>query len=131
VGKNQEVFSADEAIAELILATSYTIDHFYRFSIFNGGLSKHQFIFLFNCYQQRENRNNEFVAALQGVDLRKATGKTTARTSGNSPDNPVPLFGDPEDYADLPMTEREEMTNNMLSKHKVWAGDSINKKAKV
>lgn len=131
MGKSQEVFSADEAIAELILTTSYTIDHFYRFSIFEGGLSKYQFIFLFNCYQQKENRSNEFIAALHGVDLRKAAGKANARASGDSPDNPVPLFGDPEDYADLSESEREEMTNTMLSKHKVWAGDSINKKATV
>lgn len=83
-------------------------------------------MFLFECYQSKQNRDYEFHAALQGIDLNK--GKPKKRKDIQSADPAVPLFGDPEDYLELSEEQKENLTNKMLGKHKSWAENSLNKK---
>lgn len=117
--QNQEYISTDEAIAEIIFNTSYTIDHFYKFSIFQGGLTKEQFQFLYDAYQSKLSREYEFQAALHGVSFK---GGSKSKKKDVQSDNPnIPLFGDPEQYATLSAEERENLTQKMLNKHKAWA----------
>jgi hypothetical protein len=35
------------------------------------------------------------------------------------------LFGDPEEYKNLSDTEKEELTQTMLGKHKVWVDNPL------
>ena len=117
--KNQEFISTDGAISELILTTSYKIENFYRYSIFQGGLTREQFNCLYDAYQTKIVRDREFLAAIHGVTLEKSSSASSK--DQQSATSKVPLFGDPEDYKDLSEQEKEELTQKMIGQHKVWA----------
>jgi hypothetical protein len=38
------------------------------------------------------------------------------------------MFRDPKDYESLSQEEREEMTEKMMGKHKLWAGTAFENK---
>jgi hypothetical protein len=43
----------------------------------------------------------------------------------------VPLFGAPEDYNHLSAEEKQQKTEKMMSKHKVWSSDPFGAKTKT
>ena len=123
--ENQEYITTDEAVAELIFSTNYTVDHFYKYHSFQGGLTKKQFDFLYDAYQSKLAREYEFQAALHGTSLKG--GKKQRKKEPQSDNTKVPLFSDPEEYTNISPEEREKMTQAMLGKHRSWAANPLTK----
>jgi hypothetical protein len=75
-------------------------------------------------YKLKEDEEHlRFQAAIHGAKLKEA-----GRAPTSSKDNlgkAVPMFGDPKDYESLSQEEREEMTEKMMGKHKIWAGTAF------
>jgi len=59
----------------------------------------------------------KFLAQLHGAKF-KNSDKSTSE-AGNAK---VPLFGDPETYSHMSDIEKENLTKNMMGKHKTWSG---------
>jgi hypothetical protein len=75
-------------------------------------------------YKLKEDEEHlRFQAAIHGAKLKEA-GQSFA-PSGDNLKRPVPMFGDPKDYESLSQEEREEMTEKMMGKHKMWAGSAF------
>jgi hypothetical protein len=71
-------------------------------------------------YKLKEDEENiRFQAAIHGAKL-----KDTPQKVSKTEDGAVPLFGDPKDYESMSREKREELTQRMMGKHKVWAGQS-------
>ncbi len=70
---------------------------------------------------EEEEAALQFQAALHGVKLR---GVGQPSTKDNL-EKAVPMFGDPKDYDSLSQEEREELTEKMMGKHKIWAGTAF------
>lgn len=88
-------------------------------------MTKAQFEFLYKCHQEKIGRDFEFQAALHGVSLKGGSKKSKKETQ--SANQPVPLFGDPEEYKKLSSEEKESLTQKMLNKHKTWAENPFSK----
>lgn len=71
---------------------------------------------------KEEEEALRFQAAIHGVKL-KETGRATS--SKDNLKKAVPMFGDPKDYESLTQEEREELTEKMMGKHKIWAGTAF------
>jgi len=63
----------------------------------------------------------EFQAIIHGAKIEK--NDTQLSDSASSPQKQQSLmkFGDPEDYKNMPMEERESLTEKMMGVHKAWA----------
>lgn len=70
---------------------------------------------LFEELQKIKQEEFRIQAALQGVDLSKDT---------QSPSSDNMMFKDPSEYDDLSEEERENLTQEMMSKHKGWVNKS-------
>lgn len=86
-----------------------------------GGLTYNQIVGLYEYYLKEEEASIRFQAAIHGTKL-KETKQPSAE--GNL-EKSVPMFGDPKDFDSLSQEEREEMTEKMMGKHKVWAGKAF------
>jgi hypothetical protein len=73
-------------------------------------------------YKLKEDEEHlRFQAAIHGAKL-KSTGRISDK--GNL-EKAVPMFGDPKEYETLSQEKREEMTEKMMGKHKIWAGTAF------
>jgi len=73
-------------------------------------------------YKLKEDEDSlRFQAAIHGAKLKESGRPSSKDNLGR----PVPMFGDPKDYESVSQEEREEMTQKMLGKHKVWAGGAF------
>jgi len=54
-------------------------------------------------------------------------GKKKSSKEPQSASQPIPLFGDPEEYSKLSSEEKENLTNTMLNKHKKWSENPLQK----
>lgn len=70
----------------------------------------------------------KFQASIHGIDLEKEMKKKGVDIMEPQHDKVTKVesfkFGDPEDYKDMPMAEREALTEKMKKKYKAWAGDT-------
>ena len=65
----------------------------------------------------------KFKAMLNGIDvsMEDEDSKKTVDTSGKAPaGNPVPLFGDPDEYRLLSKEEADALTSKMKGQHQSW-----------
>ena len=85
-----------------------------------GGITYSQIVGLYEFKLKEDEDNLRFQAAIHGATLKGAPQKV-AKTG----DEAVPLFGDPKDYDSMSQEKREELTQKMMGKHKVWAGKSL------
>ena len=60
-----------------------------------------------------------FEAGLQGVNLNEVSGK---KPEGKVKTKATPEFQSPEEYAKLSKEERQELTRQMMGKHKLKFG---------
>ena len=60
-----------------------------------------------------------FEASLQGVDLNEAVGE---KEKGKQKLSAVPEFKSPEEYQNMTKEEREELTRQMMGRHKLKFG---------
>ena len=63
----------------------------------------------------------KFLAKLHGAKFEEDNKITDKKTNSTVE---IPQFGDPQKYANLSKEEREQLTKDMLSKHKIWAENS-------
>lgn len=71
-------------------------------------------------------RNDEYEieAALHGIDVTKdADGGNSQENISQNLNKEVPLFGNPDDYANMSPEKKEEMTQKMMGKHKKWQSE--------
>ena len=97
----------------------YNLDNFYNLHYYEGGLATAQVTRMFNYIIEEKNEEIIFQAALRGIKLKdpKAPQK----------DEVVPMFGDPDSYDELSDEEREELTQDMMGKHKTWVATGLGK----
>ena len=78
---------------------------------------------------KREFDRMKFEASIHGIDLEKELkeqGVEMPKEDGSKAVEAAPfLFGDPEDYKDMPMDEREALTQKMKGQHKTWAKHAV------
>lgn len=81
--------------------------------------------FLLDHYYTKEADHYKFLAAINGIDLDDVKGNKEGSTSNHvspkSSNKSKLLFGDPADYENYSDKEREDLTKQMLAKHKTWA----------
>ena len=87
----------------------------------HGGLTYGQIVGLYEYKLKEDEEDIRFQAAIHGAKL-KEFGQTSPKNNLNKA---VPMFGDPKDYESLSQEEREEMTQKMMGKHKIWAGTAF------
>ena len=78
---------------------------------------------LFEDYQERQMQERRFQAAIHGINLDKEMKKQTMKKKEDSSF----MFGDPKEYEKMSKEERKKKTEEMLGKHKSWAGDKMRK----
>ncbi len=74
-------------------------------------------------YEETQLRKSEewtFLANIHGIETDKDKQKQSENNEINT-DTTIPQFDDPAKYANLPMEERERLTEEMLLQHKKWA----------
>jgi hypothetical protein len=86
-----------------------------------GGLTHDQMVGLYEHKLKEDEEHLRFQAAIHGAKLKETGRPTTKNNLGKA----VPMFGDPKDYESLSQEEREEMTDKMMGKHKIWAGTAF------
>jgi len=65
-----------------------------------------------------------FLAGIHGIDL-KDSNNAQVKTNHTDIKSSVPFFGPPEDYENLSASEKEDMSQKMLSKHKNWSKGAL------
>ena len=63
-----------------------------------------------------------FEAGLQGVNLNEVSGKKQEKQEGKVKTKATPEFQSPEEYEKLSKEEKEELTRQMMGKHKLKFG---------
>lgn len=76
---------------------------------------------LFEDYQERQMQERRFQAAIHGINLDKEMKKQTMKKKEGSSF----MFGDPKEYEKMSEEEKEKKTEEMMGKHKSWAGQVI------
>jgi hypothetical protein len=109
----------------------YDLDHIFKKSFINGGLTRNQIIILFtNASEAEYNRFRTQAlftsAAVWGKDPGDLIGrvKKSSSTSHQSLPNQstvFPVFDHPDKYKDFSQEEKESLTKKMMQTHKVWA----------
>jgi len=63
-----------------------------------------------------------FQAGIHGIDLDKETGMKRGSQVSTVKGKPADIFkfGDPDSYKNMSQEEREELTQQMMGKHKAW-----------
>ena len=79
---------------------------------------------LFNLGMKRRVADFKMNARMQGCTF-KDDDTVDSPNQTPSVDAKVPMFGDPAAYEHLSEEERKEMTQKMLSKHKLWASQDF------
>ena len=76
---------------------------------------------LFEDYQERQMQERRFQAAIHGINLDKEMKKQTKKKKEDGSF----MFGDPKEYEKMSKKERKKKTEEMMGKHKTWAGQVI------
>lgn len=104
----------------------YRLEHFYKRSFKEGGVTFGQLLVLYEHAQKREIDRYKFQATLHGAEPKDmpAVERKEARPF---------KFGDPEVYKNMPPEEQKNLTEQMMQAHKQWARRPHSKhpKAKV
>jgi len=102
----------------------YKLNDFYCRSFKDGGVTLGQLSVLYEQAQKRIIEHNKFLAAIHGVDVKDSPAAA-------KPDKPDGfMFGDPEDYKNMPMEQRTALTQKMLGAHKRWGQSPLGKNMK-
>ena len=81
-----------------------------------------QVVTLYKNMKKIEYDKFKLMASLHGVTLNDSP------QSGNSKftkDPEVPLFGNPDDYANLSEEQKNSLTEKMMNKHKFWSSNAL------
>uniref|UniRef100_A0A6M3IH48 Uncharacterized protein n=1 Tax=viral metagenome TaxID=1070528 RepID=A0A6M3IH48_9ZZZZ len=113
-----------EAVTTVCEIYGYRLHNFYGRSFRDGGVTLGQLTVLFEHAQKRIMDRNKFHAAIHGVE----TKGTPAKNQEQKPNGFI--FGDPKDYENIPMKEREAMTDKMMGAHKRWGQSPLGKTMK-
>jgi len=75
---------------------------------------------MFEHSEKRLGERLKFDAQLHGAKIEE---KPIARAPEEMPVKPKGsfMFGDPEAYKDIPEAQRQEITDRMMNKHKIWS----------
>jgi len=110
---------------------TYRIEDFYSKSFREGGLTYQQFLCLHAMADEAAYNQNQFLAAIHGIDIAAPATKHSSPRPGQAPHsqkksttNGPMLFGDPEQYSHLSDEERKALTQKML-KHWKPMGDTM------
>ncbi len=87
----------------------------------DGGLPRSQFETLYTELCSIQNKEYQFLAAIQGVDINEGKEETVTKEENLAK---VPLFGDPEDYSKLSEEEQNDLSQKMMNRHKSWATET-------
>jgi len=68
-------------------------------------------------------QERRFQAGIHGINLDKEMKKQTKKQK----EEKSFMFGDPKDYEKMSEKERKKKTEQMMGKHKAWAGDIMRK----
>ena len=77
---------------------------------------------MFENIQKVKGYEMKFQAGIHGVELKD---KLKQSEPSAILENKVPLSGDPEDYEKMSDSEKEDLTQKMMGKHKNWAKGGI------
>ncbi len=102
----------------------YRLEHFYQRSFKEGGVTFGQLFVLFEHAQKREADRYKIQAMMHGAETKDASPATATEAK------PF-MFGDPDDYKNLPPEEQKDLTNKMMGMHKQWANKPMHPKGKV
>ena len=81
---------------------------------------------LYECYWEEEESAIRFQAALHGAKLNEGTSYASKQEAKQENlGREFPVFGDPADYDSMTQEERIKLTEKMMSKHKIWAGQAF------
>jgi len=83
---------------------------------------------LFEHSQNREMDRMRFQAGIHGIDLDKETGtKKGGQQVSAVKERPADMFkfGHPDSYKSMSQEEREDLTQQMMGRHKAW--DAVQK----
>ena len=78
-------------------------------------------IVLFEHSEKRLGDRLKFEAQIHGAKIEEKAApapKQTKKPKGGF------VFGDPETYKDMPKVEREQITKQMMNRHRIWAQES-------
>ena len=114
-----ERVSFESVVTTVCEVYGYKLADIYQKAYKEGGLTQDQIGVLFEDYQERLYNRMVFEASLQGVNLNEATGK---KPEGKVKTKAVPEFQSPEEYKNMSKEEREELTRQMMGKHKLKFG---------
>lgn len=83
-----------------------------------GGVTYSQFMFLHQSATEQKERDDEFLAAVHGINLRDPASVTEQKPSPSSPkvvESPNNMmFADPSEYEHLSEEERDKLTKEMM-----------------
>ena len=80
-------------------------------------------IVMFEHSEKRLGDRLKFEAQIHGAKIEE---RAFAPVSGEKPAKPKGsfVFGDPEAYKDMSKERREELTKQMMNRHKIWAQEN-------
>ena len=104
----------------------YRLEHFYQRSFKEGGVTFGQLLALYEHAQKREIERHKFQAIMHGAEP-----KESSMVSSERKDSRPFMFGDPDDYKNMPSEEQKDLTEKMLSAHKLWAKKPFHPSGKV
>ncbi len=110
--------------------SQYTLDNFYRKHYYEGGLHLDQIQLMYEHVTQQKYNDYKFFAGLSGIDLDKESKKQSQSSETalekQQKQQDLPLFKDPNEYANCTQEELNEMTQKMMGKHRQWAHGQSN-----
>ncbi|MFW6121407.1 MAG: hypothetical protein ACOC80_10990 [Petrotogales bacterium] len=110
----------EEAITCVLERYGYRIEDVFYKSFKDGGLTLSQIYVLFEETEKRRLEEFKLLGKLLGAEFKDDGSKNTQKSE--SENKGVPLFGDPKQYENMTQEQKEELTKNMMNKHKQWAG---------
>lgn len=103
----------------------YRIDDLLNKSFKNGGLTLNQISILYEHAEKRRLDEFKLLGKMLGAEFSDDSEEETTKKKEITEDQNqgVPLFKDPEDYKHMSKEERKKLTQDMMQKHRNWAGD--------
>lgn len=105
----------------------YRLEHFYQRSFKEGGVTFGQLLTLYEHAQKREIERYKFQAMMHGAEPKD---DPPPMISSEKKDSPF-MFGDPDDYKNMSPEGQKDLTDKMLSAHKLWAKKPLHPRGKV
>jgi len=105
----------------------YRLEQFYQRSFKEGGVTFGQLLVLFEHAQKREGDRYKFQAMLHGTKTEDAPEPVVQSEIKASSF----MFGDPDEYKNMPPEEQKDLTEKMMAAHKRWADNPLHPRGKV